>query len=681
MRTFAKRLLACLLLLSAGASAQEVRDSVASLSEVMITATRNRKEAARLPYAVEVLDRERAGRQVSRTVPESLTGIPGVFVQKTNHGGGSPFVRGLTGNQTLLLVDGIRLNNSVFRYGPNQYMTLVDPFVVERVEVVKGSGSVTYGSDALTGVVNMRTATLGTGGKPEWTETLQARFTQSGMETTIRPELRHQGKCAAFVVGGGYKSFGDLRGGDTTGFQRPSGYGEGSFDAKGLLDIGGGWTLTALYHHLRQDGVPVYHRYVLENYAVQTSDPLVRDFGYLRLRREFEGRILREAEFFVSGQGLDETRHFRRNGSKMLRSERDRAATISAGADMLLQLSRRWTSNIGIEVYRDRVRSERTDTDLELGIYRELRGLYPDGSEYLNMAGYAMQHIDLGRLQMEGGLRYNRYRASIRDTTLGSVVIRPDAVVFQGGANLRLFDGLYVFAQASQGFRAPNIDDMGTLGIVDFRYEVPNFELRPEKSLNLESGVRYVGQAFKASASVFRTNLRDLITRIRTGAFMGGYEVYRKQNVDRGFIRGWELQCGFRVVKGLQAQASATYLYGQSLTRNEPLRRIPPFNARVSVDYSKDRLLAGMIYDHADPQRRLEAGDKSDNRIPQGGTPGFNILHAYAGYRTDRMILRMYLSNLFNQDYRTHGSGINGMGRAVSLSMTYAFRQSSRRSS
>ena len=79
-----------------------------------------------------------------------------MFVQKTNHGGGSPFVRGLVGNQVLVLVDGIRLNNSTFRYGPNQYLATVDPGTVNRFEVLRGSGSVQYGSDALGGVIHVR---------------------------------------------------------------------------------------------------------------------------------------------------------------------------------------------------------------------------------------------------------------------------------------------------------------------------------------------------------------------------------------------------------------------------------------------------------------------------------------------------------------------------------------------
>ena len=69
--------------------------------------------------------------------------------------------------------------------------------------------------------------------------------------------------------------------------------------------------------------------------------------------------------------------------------------------------------------------------------------------------------------------------------------------------------------------------------------------------------------------------------------------------------------------------------------------------------------------DLAGKQDRLAQGDKDDNRIPTGGTPGFTVLNGYAGYDWKKLSFHIYLTNLFNEDYRTHGSGINGMGRAV----------------
>jgi outer membrane cobalamin receptor len=227
------------------ASSQTSADSIKRMEDVVITATRKSTAAAVLPYAVNVLDQNSIQTQLSRTVPESLSGVPGLFIQKTNHGGGSPFLRGLTGNQSLILVDGIRLNNSIFRFGPNQYLTLVDPYLVEKIEVIKGTGSVQHGSDAMTGVINIQTTSLQLGSKPSWQSKVLIRLTESGMEFTQRPELKYEGKKFAFVLGATSKKFGDLKGGDTTGFQRPTGYGEFSYDMKMKIDLGAEWQLTA----------------------------------------------------------------------------------------------------------------------------------------------------------------------------------------------------------------------------------------------------------------------------------------------------------------------------------------------------------------------------------------------------------------------------------------------------
>lgn len=155
MFPFRVPLLCLYLFVSTGSVAQV--DSSKQLPAIIITATRTKSSITKTPFSVSVLDSSKLKQSLLRTVPESLIGLSCVFVQKTNHGGGSPIVRGLTGNQNLLLIDGFRLNNAIFRYGPNQYLTLVDPFLVERIEVVKGTGSVQFGSDAMGGVINVIT--------------------------------------------------------------------------------------------------------------------------------------------------------------------------------------------------------------------------------------------------------------------------------------------------------------------------------------------------------------------------------------------------------------------------------------------------------------------------------------------------------------------------------------------
>ena len=117
-----------------------------SLREVVVTAQRREANLFETPSTLEILDANALRLRQARTVPEALVATSGVFNQSTSRSG-SPFLRGLTGNQTLLLVDGIRLNNATFRYGPNQYLNTLDPFSLSRLEVLKGGGSVAYGSD------------------------------------------------------------------------------------------------------------------------------------------------------------------------------------------------------------------------------------------------------------------------------------------------------------------------------------------------------------------------------------------------------------------------------------------------------------------------------------------------------------------------------------------------------
>lgn len=657
------------ILLTADSHAQ--KDSVTQLSDIVVTANRTDTRIKDLPYAVNRVDQKILQRNLSRTIPEALNGIAGLFIQKTNHGGGSPFIRGLTGNQALVLVDGIRLNNSIFRYGPNQYLTLVDPYVVDRIEVLKGSGAVQYGSDAMTGVINVITPELGFTKESKWSTKVLQRMTSDRMEFTLRPQLNFSGKRFSFSLGAGNKNFGDLKGGDTTGFQRPSGYREQNIDLNLKADLGKGWVLKVAYQGLKQLNVPVYHKYVLENFSRNNSEPLYRSMGYAKLEKKYDKGWLQKADHFISHQEIAETRFTAKKGSSLLRKESDRVGTIGLGSVFHFSFNNWWKANAGWEWYGDKINSSRSDQNESTGVVIPSRGLYPNRSSYHNKAIYALHHFSFGKLNIDAGTRYNAYAASIYDTTLGKIKLDPAAWVFQGGINYAFTDRLNLFLNLTEGFRAPNIDDLGTLGIVDFRYEVPAYDLKPERSLNKEIGFRYQSNKLIGSFSLFQTDLKGLITRIKTADRISGYDVYKKMNVDKGFIRGWEMQVDVRPMRNLLVSGMATHLYGQSLTKDQPLRRIPPFNARMTVQYENKSGNIGLVFDHADPQRRLEAGDKADNRIPAGGTPGFNVLNAYVSKEIKKITLGLYLSNIFNVDYRTHGSGINGMGRAVSLSFVW----------
>ncbi len=638
-----------------------------SLEAVFVTAQRIMQKEYEIPYAVTNVQRQYLDDLNPRTVPEALQGITGVFVQKTNHGGGSPFLRGLTGNQTLILVDGIRLNNSTFRYGPNQYMNTIDPFSIKKIEVAKGTGSVQYGSDAIGGVIQVFTREPSFSDvKPSWTGKAFGKFMSGDMEKTVRGEAGYHAKRFATTIGATYRNFGDLIGGDTTGRQSPSGYKELAFDVKSKFLLNPGVELTLANQFLKQQHVPVYHKVILENFALNEFDPQQRMLNYAKLNIKNAIPVIDRIEVIASWQQNIEGRNSRKNGSNVVRKEKDRVSTLGFTTDVFSRFSEMWSANSGIELYLDKVNSSRQDVNTVTNVRSTSRGLYPDDSRYSNSSLYSLHHFRLNKWIAEGGIRYNFFTVSISDTTLGKVKITPSSFVYNASILYKLAQQQNVYVTFNTGYRAPNIDDMGTLGIVDFRYEVPSRGLAPEKSRSIEVGYKLHAAKWAAGISYYYMHLNNLITRVKEeGQVISEYPVYRKENVEEGYIRGMEAETEYQIVNGWNIKGNISWNYGQSLSKNEPLRRIPPVNGRVLSNYYFNKWFGCAELLFASKQDRLAQGDKDDNRIPRGGTPGWNVVNLYAGYQLAHLKFNVAFQNILDEDYRTHGSGINGIGRSA----------------
>lgn len=645
------------------------------LDEVVLTAQRNKQQNLLVPYSVSSLSKKKLQEFTPRTSPEALMGMNGVFVQKTNHGGGSPFVRGLTGNQTLILVDGIRLNNSTFRYGPNQYLNTIDVYTINRIEVAKGTGSVQYGTDAIGGVVQMFTKDpVFTDSKPVFQGKAIAKYMTDDMEKTIRAEANYSGKKFAFVGGISHRRFGDLVGGDTTGKQIHSGYNEWAFDAKAKMLLTENTQLTLANQFLQQQNVPVYHKLKLENFAVNEMDPQQRLLNYARINTKNKSALFSETEITLSWQQTLEGRNSRKNGSTVLRKEKDITNTIGFTADVFSKPGKYWTANSGIELYYDKVGSTRKDINTPDATMTFLRGLYPDDSRYGNYSIYSMHHITFKRWIVDAGIRFNTFSIRISDTTLGNVTISPSAWVGNAAVLYRLGQNQHIYTSFSSGYRAPNVDDMGTLGIVDFRYEIPTTHLSPEKSQHTELGYKFKTKYFSGTFAAYYMHLDNLITREKAeGQLIDGYQVYQKENTEAAYIKGLETEMNWNVTRKLSLTGSVAYTYGQSLSKKEPLRRIPPFNGRLMSMYKKNKWFAAAEFQFASHQRRLAQGDKEDNRIPVGGTPGWESLNFFGGYNLSMIRINAGIQNIFNEDYRTHGSGINAAGRNAWISVNVIF--------
>jgi len=641
-----------------------------TLAEVVITANRYGSLQIKTPEAIRVLNDKSIQKFQLRTAPEALLLTPGVFVQKTNHGGGSAFLRGLTGNQTLLLIDGIRLSNATMRYGPNQYFNTIDVFSIEKIEVLLGSGSVQYGSDAIGGTIQAFSHDLVPAGKPAWGGSLLTRIATQGMEQSLHGGVNYNNKRVAFRAGVTWRNFGDLVGGDTTGRLTPTGYSELDFDLKGKVFISPSSDLTIAYQNVHQSDVPVFHKVALENYAVNKMDPQNRELAYIRLNQKLNAGILKSAVVTASYQHNEEGRELRKNGSSILRTENDKVRSFGFSAEVFASDRNGWSANTGLEVYNDLIGSSRSDRDLSTDETVLKRGLYPDGATMTSIAAFSMHSFDLHKWIITAGARFNTFINKVKDETAGMTKLTPSALVGNLALLRKLNKTSNLFVSMNTGFRAPNIDDLGTLGIVDFRYETPNFDLKPEHSFQYQIGYKYQDSKLRGEIYLYRNELYNLIVRNRiVGDSIEGYPVYQKENVERAYIQGAETAWELELNKSWMVSGSMTYTYGQNITRNEPVRRIPPLFGRLAVEYNLMRWWINLEWQTAGKQSRLAAGDNEDNRIPTGGTPGWNIFNINASYEVRFIKFDLSLINLFNMDYRFHGSGVNGYGRSAFLSV------------
>ena len=637
-----------------------------TLANVVVSASRQQISSLKTPYSVSVLQQKDIEKLAPRATPDMLSNIPGVFIQKTNLGGGSAFVRGLTGNQTLLIIDGIRFNNSTFRYGPNQYLNTIDPSIISKVEMLKGSGSVQYGSDALTGVVNFFTL------QPEFTAQktfggqLSARVATQGMELSEQIKMTYASENTGIVFVGANKQFGDIVRGGGLGLQRPTGYNEWAYFGKIRQQLSKTWILEGLIQTTQQTQVPVFHKVQLENFKINEMDLQKYQRGYLKAIGQYENPIFKKIEISVSQQTSIEQRKLQKNGSTILRAERDEVNTLGVLADIQSQFAAIWSAHSGIDYFNDQVNSTRQDINLTNNLIKPLRGLYPNNAGYQYQSIYSIHHLDFDAWQVESGLRFHQNVASLPDTTLGLTQVKSSALVYSLGVARAISQGISIYANTSSGFRAPNMDDLGSLGIVDFRYELPAFDLKPEYSQNYEIGIKISKAKFFQELTIFQTELENLITRVKTTNVLQGYPVYEKRNVDKAFLRGGEWSGRYELSNSVSAKANISYVYGQSVTLNEPMRRIPPLHGGFNLSYSRKNLFVNSELLFAASQDRLSAGDKADNRMNPLGTPGWAIVNVQANYLfNSHLSISLQAQNIGDVDYRMHGSGINGVGRSL----------------
>ncbi len=670
----------------------ELRTQEFFLEPTIVTATRVEAQPFETPYSIEAIPEGTIRERSYRTTPQILRDVPGVMVQETAVGQGSPYIRGFTGFRNLFLIDGIRLNNSVFREGPNQYWNTVDPLSIERLELVKGPTSVLYGSDAIGGTVNAITrgpyAYRGAG--RHFDGSLFYRISSAEQSHIARAEASAQGDEWGVLAGGGVKVFGDVRGGEDVGTQENTGYDEwdGDLKVERLLD---GTRFLAAFQVVGQNNVPRTHSTIFaepfEGTAVGTD--LKRDLdqdrrlAYVRVENEELEGALDRASFGLSWhvQQEDEDR-IRSTGSRTQQGFDVGTAGFYATFGAPSSAGR---FTFGLDFYRDNVDSESSSSTIQ--------GPVADDAVY-DLAGVFVQdEIPLSaRTDLVLGIRGN-YAAvdaeSVFDpTTSSQTTLDEEWGTVVGSARVlhRWTEAWNLFGGISQGFRAPNLSDLTRLDSArSNEFEIPALDLDPEHTINYEAGVKTKGEHWETQSAVFYTDIDDQIVKVPTGNVLGTGELeITKRNAGDGWVFGVETGAACEVRPGWTVFGNATYLEGKienfptttGTSQEEYLDRLMPLSAELGLRWREEEgsRWAETELVWADDADKLSPGDELDTqRIPPGGTPGYLVLHLRGGMKLGRnTTLDLGLENVADEDYRVHGSGSNAPGRNLIVGLTFA---------
>lgn len=638
-------------------------------AEMVITAARIEREVFETPQAVTLItDREVDESNVLAT-PDLFRYATGVFMQKTNLGGGSPFVRGLTGKQVLILVDGIRLNNSYYRFGPHQYLNTLDAELIERVEVIRGPMSVLYGSDALGGTINIVTR------RPD--EALRdgalGGLLHAGYDSAVgggRLRTQAEGRLGGVAVLAGItaKRLQDLQGGGDIGTQTPSGYDEWDGDLKLVWPLAPGRDLTVGLQHTDQQDVPKTSEVTLGSKRKFDYEPQQRTLAYATYRGKDIGGF-EQVKVDLSYQRQREGERIVERATPALES---REVTDVATAGVALQLSDRLSARhaltYGFEYYRDLFDTRKEQVDLNSGAATPIDPGAPDDAHYESLGIYLQDEVRLHRkATVTAGLRWSRIE------TAGALAGRALSLAVDqltGSANgvVRISPRLNLVAGVAQGFRAPNMEDF--FGRVDFYSELPNTGLTPEESLSREIGLKYYTRATSADLYYYQSDYEGLIDRVTVGTQPNGDPIKQRRNVRDARIRGIEAGASHRFDPQWSLTGTLLWTRGEDRDNAVPLQRIPPFNGSVRLRYEHSpHLWTQLSATFAERQHRLSPGDLNDPRIPPGGTPGFAVLHWSGGWQPSRREQWLLtLENLGDKAYKTHGSGLFAPGRSVALS-------------
>lgn len=708
-----------------------MRERVRSMGNVVVSASRWEQNPDEIPHNITKIEPEDIQFANPPTAADVLGTTGQVFIQKSQLGGGSPIIRGFAANSLLIVIDGVRMNNAIYRSGNLQNVISLDANTFQETEVIFGPGSVIYGSDALGGVMDFHTKTPKFTDQQGFTGEVMTRYGTAASETTGSAQFTYTSPGFTSFTSLTFSKFGDLRSGndrpdDFPDFGKRLQYIERREGVDVLVNnadvnrqIGSAYDQTNFLQKFRWKTSAFsdlsYHAHVSTSSDIPRYDRLIeRDntstlvnaewyYGpqewqmhQLQMRYFYPQKLFDQVKITTAYQIIEESRNTRRYTSDFLTTRIEKVDALSLNIDFEKSLTELNEVYYGIELVNNQVESSANQTNLDTGEESPASTRYPDGgSDWNSIAAYIGSKHSIGRgVFLNSGLRYSYIQLNSRfedrsffNFPFDEIDLKSGSVSGSMGLVYLPNDQWKLNTLFSTGFRAPNVDDAAKVfdsepGIV----VVPNPELKPETSYNIEYGIqRKLGKAFKLEFVNYFSFLRNALVR-RNFTFNGQSQiifdgtlsqVQAEVNAGRAFIWGLSMNAALNLGQGMSLKSTLTYTDGEDTVDNLPLRHVAPLFGQTSLNLEQEKLKAQFLVRYSGGISFEDLAPSEQNKThlyTADGALAWYTLNLNLSYTlNERMNLGINLENLLDKHYRPYSSGISAPGFNGVLTLRVSF--------
>ena len=614
------------------------------LDEVVISASKFSQKFREVPKKVTQINRSMIEFTNPMTSADLLERGGYVYIQKSQLGGGSPMIRGLSTNRLVLSVDGVRLNNAIFRSGNIHNVISISPMNIENTEVIMGSASVLYGSDAIGGVMNFYTkkAKLSNDSNPNILININSRYSSASNEKMYHIDFNYGLEKIAFLSSFSKSDFDDLTMGihgpsdylrpnyvtqNSAGddvlvtnskprVQRNTGYSQTNFMQKVLYEPNEDLSIDIGIHFSKTGNIPRYDRLIRtnENEGLYYSEWYYGPQEWLLINSQLtyipkETKFYDELKFGSSFQRFSESRNSRRFSDSFLKSREEELDIFSLNLDFFKKISENSNITYGLEMIENKVGSFAKSINISDLSETPISTRYPDNSS-LNSLGLYINYKTkiIEDVFFQSGVRYS---STVLKSDLSQNNIYYDFMyenttlengAFVGGIGLSWVRNIYNNWKfnINTAFRSPNIDDLAKV----FDSEpgsvvVPNPDLKPERSFGLEFGGYFrtknnIELDFSSYVTyLYNSFIRDDFT-LSNGVSEIIYDgelsqIQALQNSSKSFIYGIEFGINMFLNKNFRIKSQHNLIAGYELDDlpfGMPVRHIPPNYGNFHLIYN-----------------------------------------------------------------------------------------------